>query len=540
MGAQLDDLTGKQFGEWTVQYYTGDKRWHCKCSCNTERDVLGSLLRSGKSKSCGCKKKEFNDLTGKQFGDWQVLYRNDNRTYMCRCSCGEEKIVQAYHLLHGKSKSCGHSTNKFEDLRGKHFGELIPIEYIGDRTWKCQCSCGSIINVKAQRLTHGKTRSCGCKTYELSKETLLNKYGDVVPARIKNPREQWQIDILSSKETLEAYILNKKIHNNKHVTVYELAEELGVTHSAILHRIEQFGIKEQVSLYSNTSRFERLILNNIRKHYHGEIVEHTRKVITPYELDIYIPEKNLAFEINGNIWHSDLYKDIEYHQQKTLACAKKGIQLIHIFEYEIVNNKEKILNFIEDLFNNNKKRIYARETIVECNHNNSEVQLFLDEYHIHGYIDAPINISLKYNNEIVGLASFSKPQSNREYQYELVRMCFKYDTIVVGGLEKMLHYFINNYNVASIVAYCDISKFKGNSYTRIGFNIIKDEPISKPNYIWCNDESNIKFRYTIQKDILIKKGFGTEEESEETIMRRLGYYKIYNSGNLGLELLTKN
>jgi hypothetical protein len=104
----------------------------------------------------------------------------------------------------------------------------------------------------------------------------------------------------------------------------------------------------------------------------------------------------------------------------------------------------------------------------------------------------------------------------------------------------MLHYFINNYNVASIVAYCDISKFKGNSYTRIGFNIIKDEPISKPNYIWCNDESNIKFRYTIQKDILIKKGFGTEEESEETIMRRLGYYKIYNSGNLGLELLTKN
>lgn len=53
------DISGKEFGYWTVLYKT-DKRnasgiiyWHCKCRCGIERDVLGSSLRNGLSISCG-------------------------------------------------------------------------------------------------------------------------------------------------------------------------------------------------------------------------------------------------------------------------------------------------------------------------------------------------------------------------------------------------------------------------------------------------------------------------------------------------------
>ena len=53
------DITGQQFGKWTVLYKT-DKRgpsgaiyWHCRCSCGVERDVLSCSLLQGLSTSCG-------------------------------------------------------------------------------------------------------------------------------------------------------------------------------------------------------------------------------------------------------------------------------------------------------------------------------------------------------------------------------------------------------------------------------------------------------------------------------------------------------
>jgi hypothetical protein len=70
-----------------------------------------------------------------------------------------------------------------------------------------------------------------------------------------------------------------------------------------------------------------------------------------YELDIYIPDLNLAFEFNGNYWHSSLLKDKYYHQQKTKLCYSAGIQLIHIYEYDWCNNKETIKDNIVKLLN---------------------------------------------------------------------------------------------------------------------------------------------------------------------------------------------
>lgn len=53
------DITGQQFGLWEVLYKTNKRNaggvvyWHCKCKCGQEKDVLGTSLRSGRSLSCG-------------------------------------------------------------------------------------------------------------------------------------------------------------------------------------------------------------------------------------------------------------------------------------------------------------------------------------------------------------------------------------------------------------------------------------------------------------------------------------------------------
>ena len=68
-------MTGNQYGEWNVISYHGKINnrgyWLCKCSCGLEKLVDGMELRRGKSISCGHGKKI--DLTGRVFGEWTVL-----------------------------------------------------------------------------------------------------------------------------------------------------------------------------------------------------------------------------------------------------------------------------------------------------------------------------------------------------------------------------------------------------------------------------------------------------------------------------------
>lgn len=58
-GPRFIDLTGQEFGLWTVIGKHGNKQggsatWECRCACGQQRVVVGTDLRAGKSRSCGC------------------------------------------------------------------------------------------------------------------------------------------------------------------------------------------------------------------------------------------------------------------------------------------------------------------------------------------------------------------------------------------------------------------------------------------------------------------------------------------------------
>lgn len=57
------DLTGERFGRLLVEGTGGYNKhhqlyWKCECECGNYKRVLGSLLRTGMTQSCGCLKKE--------------------------------------------------------------------------------------------------------------------------------------------------------------------------------------------------------------------------------------------------------------------------------------------------------------------------------------------------------------------------------------------------------------------------------------------------------------------------------------------------
>lgn len=102
---------------------------------------------------------------------------------------------------------------------------------------------------------------------------------------------------------------------------------------------------------TSTSIEEKELSNWVKSIYNGKVLENNRSLIYPYELDIYLPEINLAIEYDGLFWHCNYLKDDNYHLNKTNLCEERGVKLIHIFEdewkYEKDEMKEIILSNIE-------------------------------------------------------------------------------------------------------------------------------------------------------------------------------------------------
>jgi hypothetical protein len=79
------------------------------------------------------------------------------------------------------------------------------------------------------------------------------------------------------------------------------------------------------------------------------------------EIDVYIPSLKIGFEINGIYWHSNEFKDKNYHLNKLKEANKNGIKLYFIWEDEIWNSEKKIKSFIKDIILIGKSELYPKE-----------------------------------------------------------------------------------------------------------------------------------------------------------------------------------
>lgn len=534
---QMDNIRGKQFNEWTVIEYIEDSKWKCKCSCGSIGIVKEADLKSGKSKKCKTHPKI--NKVGKIYKTLECIEyippntnNNTDALYKCKCiKCENVYYIKARNVneKYIRNCECQSKRDKLDDLTTMQFGYLTVEKYIGNKKYLCRCICNNTTIVRRQHLINGDIKSCGCKSNELFKDTILNKYGETNISKIHNPRSKEQIETVSSRDNLLKYILS---FDNK-PNIQDICNGLGLNKTNMYVKIHEYNLEDYINInYSQSNGEEQLAK------YLATIVNiqtHVKSVINPYELDIYIPEKKIAIEYNGLYWHSELYKDKYYHQNKTLACAKQGIRLIHIFENEWLDNTNKVKDFLYNILNDKKDIIVARKTFIK-EVEGEEYTDFLNRYHIKGSGGAAVKLGcyLDETHELLGVMSFGKPRFNTKYEYELIRLCWKYNTIIVGGTEKIFKYFVNKYQPQSIITYSDISKFTGNVYTKIGFKPVQPKTITEPNYVW-SDGNNIIPRYNTQKHKLLEQGIGTPDQTENEIMHNKGLFRVYDSGNIKLE-----
>jgi uncharacterized RmlC-like cupin family protein len=79
--SDLEDLTGRQFGSWTVLAHAncsrhGVTRWLCRCVCGVEKPVYRWSLVDGLSTSCGCQRPVGSQWTIEQHRASKKKYRD--------------------------------------------------------------------------------------------------------------------------------------------------------------------------------------------------------------------------------------------------------------------------------------------------------------------------------------------------------------------------------------------------------------------------------------------------------------------------------
>lgn len=232
-----------------------------------------------------------------------------------------------------------------------------------------------------------------------------------------------------------------------------------------------------------------------------KVLTNTRKLISPFELDVYIPELSIAIEFNGTYWHSEENgKDKNYHYNKWKQCADKGVQLFTVWEDDWCNGaKKEILKSMlaHKLGRAGANKLFARKTYVSTL-STIQAREFCDSHHIQGFTSGSVYLGLKDNktDKLVAVSIWRKLGG----EFFLDRYCTS--THVVGGLGKMLKVAKiqarDVYNCSHVVTFADREVSNGQLYEKLGF--IKDKEL-RPDYKYVRNGQHRehKFNYRIAR-----------------------------------------
>lgn len=465
-----------------------------------------------------------------------------------------------------------YNTTVYTPDRCHSCSNLLPVRHIRENRHFCSCHCA--INSKevqdkrkATMLKHfGTTNHFAAKEVrDKINATMIERYGVDNAAKSALIRSKTKAHLKERYGVENAFLIKEvqeslpdKIRYSKRKKYYEFFKEsldklknielISTKEEYLAVRPLQFKCKNCGTIWvddpnksnyalvscphcikSCVSQPENNLLAYIQSIYTGTIAVRTRKIISPLELDIYLPNKKVAFEFNGSYWHSDrCVHESNYHFQKTKMCNKQGIRLIHVFEYEWMYKQEKIKALIRSALGIFEKKIYARKCQVKSIDSKTYSE-FLELYHLQGSVKSSIRYGLFYQDELVVVIGFGQSRFKKG-ELELHRYCVKSDYQIIGGFSKLIKHSCQENNIKEFISFIDLAHYNGRGYKKIGFTKVS---VTKPSYVYVKGDQ-ILSRIYCQKHKL-KKLLGDQynpDYTESQNMTLAGYYKIFDSGNL--------
>jgi len=515
-------------------YVNNNTELDIKHKCGEIYPIIPARFKKGQQrcKTCLAKEKDEKfkqkvyDLVGGEYLPVTPFTKYNEPVEMLHSVCGETFPTTPHAFITGgvRCKICGaYTTERFKKDVYALVGDEYTVlgEYVNTDTLIAMRhnTCGKDLDYITP---HSFKQGVRCKDCRLVERTFTQEQF-----------EKQVYDLVGDEYT----VLGKYV--NASVSIKMMHNTCGHDYPVLPHhftsRMHRCPKCSKIKGYSDD---EKEIIEFIKSFYTGTIIENDRTILNGKELDIYLPEKNIAIEFDGLYWHSEkMLSDKNYHLNKTIACKQKGIQLIHVFEDEwnfkqdIVKSKLKhILGCSKELPKIRASKCFIAEL------NASDKNQFLNENHIQGEDKANVKLGLWYpindeENRLVAVMTFCKPRFTKKgkYDYELSRFATDIEFQVYGAFDKLFGYFKENYEWKSIITYADRRWSKGGLYESTGFVL---DDISKPGYSYT-DFVTRETRFNFQKHKL-KKLFPEiydDNLTEFQIMDKTKYCRIWDCGN---------
>jgi len=398
----------------------------------------------------------------------------------------------------------------------------------------------NLVQAKMQKTTlerHGVTHPLKSeKIKQKVRNTNIKKYGT------PHPNQSLDIQEKRSKTRFENYFDNIQSRVDLLVTpLFKKSEYKGIS-AKYLWKCTQCEHEFRSSLDNGIIPRCKICFPNMRGESHAEkeindfiesmgirTLTKVRNLIPPLELDIWIPEKQIAVEYHGLYWHSEEHKSYRYHQEKYKKCNDKNIRLIQVFEDEWSDKKEIVKNRIRYSLGFSEKICGARECQIK-EISAAQSRAFLETNHLQGSVNARVKLGAFFQEQLVAVMTFgslrkSLGSTSKSNVFELLR--FATTGAIPGIASRLFSYFKSNYQPLEVISYCDLRWGIGKVYEQMGF-ILSHE--TKPNYFYII-EGRREFRFKFRKSFLVKEGYDNNL-TEKEIMHRRGIFRIHDAGNL--------
>lgn len=431
------------------------------------------------------------------------------------CTCGKTKQFRS--TTKGYNQTCG-DPKCIKKAQKSTYNKNNPVHYFATESFKEKYRARMLENYNSTNYFSSDTGKTTIQT------TFLKKYGVITPS--KDPQIRQRASETWSKRSQEKHIktlsflqeeLLKWERGSVEILCRNCNNTSNISKSFFLTRVKA---SEKCCTTCNpiiffTSSGEQDLQNFIENIV--PIKRNDRSL--GFELDVFIPERKIAFEFNGIYWHNELYKDRNFHLNKTKRCEENGIRLFHVWQDDWNKKRPIVESRIKAILGVSEKVVNARSSkIVELS--KEQAKLFFEENHLQGYVNGKA-YGLSVNDEIVSAILIGKSRFKKG-EIELLRFANKLNCKVNGGLEKLLA----NLEIRKLVTYCDKSWGSGKFYENKGFKFIHNSP---PGF-WYVINGIRENRFKYRKTELLKEGYD-EKLSAHEIMLHKKIYRIYDCGS---------
>ena len=366
------------------------------------------------------------------------------------------------------------------------------------------------------------------KIKEKQRVTWMKKYGVDNPMRDPSIASKISL-ILQSDESRKKY--NQTIMANYGVPHPILIPE--VREKVIQSNLEKYGVPFYV--LSEQYRHPKIsnVVSSLNKNFAKFLNENG--IDTEFEFvlenksyDLHVLNTNILIELDPTYTHSTQPNHWDkvgtpknYHRDKSQIAKAHGYQCIHLFDWE---TSEGILNLLYP-----RIPVYARKLKVVPVSTPTVIE-FLDRYHLQKSVrgqDICLGL-VDDSSNLLQIMTFGKPRYNKNYEWELLRLCSLPRIRVIGGASKLFHEFKSLVDPNSVISYCDLSKFTGSVYTQLGFELLR---INSPSRHWSKGDKHISDSYLLSLgyDKIFHTNYG-KGISNEKLMIENGWRSVYDCG----------